>query len=53
MKARIRSEAPIANDNGKVASVVPLASRRTRAVRRRSTRREWAPAILATFFTGS
>jgi hypothetical protein len=52
MKARIQPKARIANDNGKAANIIPLSARRAADARRRSTEREWAPAILATFFTG-
>ena len=51
MKARIRTNPRIANDNGKPADVISVTARREDAARQGSHMREWAPAILATFFT--
>ncbi len=45
MKARIQTNPHIANDNGRSTRVV------SSKVRQGSLMREWAPAILATFFT--
>jgi hypothetical protein len=52
MRERLRPRVPtIANDNGTPAQVVSLAARRQSTARRAPPGREWAPAILATFFT--
>jgi hypothetical protein len=52
MKTRIKTRARVANDNGRAAVVVSLTERRERAARQRALMRDWAPAILATFFGG-
>jgi hypothetical protein len=52
MKIEIRM-ARVANDNAKGTVVVSLSERRKRVRRRDSLMRDWAPAILATFFGGS
>jgi hypothetical protein len=51
LTTRIESKARAANDNGKAAVVVSLTERRERA-RRAALLRDWAPAVLATFFSG-
>jgi hypothetical protein len=51
LTARIETKACAANDNGKATVVVSLTERRERA-RRAALLRDWAPAILATFFSG-
>jgi hypothetical protein len=48
---RIQTQLRAANDNGNASVVVSLAERRARA-RRAALLRDWAPAILATFFNG-
>jgi hypothetical protein len=48
---RIKTKTRAANDNGKTTVVVSLTERRARA-RRATLMRDWAPAILATFFGG-
>jgi hypothetical protein len=52
MKTRIKTKARAANDNGKTAVVISLRDRRERTARHGSLMRDWAPAILATFFGG-
>jgi hypothetical protein len=61
MKTRIKAKPRVANDNGEATTVVSLTERRERAARRRAAAaaragvfvmRDWAPAILATFFGG-
>jgi hypothetical protein len=51
LTARINAKARAANDNGKATVVVSLTERRERA-RGVAFVRGWAPAILATFFSG-
>jgi hypothetical protein len=51
LTARIETKARAANDNGTETVVISLTERRERA-RRAALLREWAPAILATFFSG-
>ena len=51
MKGRIQTNPRVANDNGKSTKVVSLAARHEGAARQASLMRDWAPAILATFFT--
>jgi len=52
MKTRIKIKPRPANDNGRTAVVVSLKERRAQAARRAVLMRDWAPAILATFFGG-
>jgi hypothetical protein len=51
LTTRSKTKPRAANDNGKTAVVVSLTERRERA-RRAAFLRDWAPAILATFFSG-
>jgi hypothetical protein len=51
LTTRIKPKARAANDNGKATVVVSLPEHRERA-RRAALLRDWAPAILATFFSG-
>jgi hypothetical protein len=50
---RPRAKQRIANDNGTVTDIVSVTRRREDGARGRSLMRDWAPAILATFFDGS
>jgi hypothetical protein len=52
VKTRIRTKVRVANDNGSATVVISLRERRERGARRASLMRDWAPAILATFFGG-
>ena len=49
---KIKTKPRAANDNGRATVVVSLTARRECAARRASLMRDWAPAILATFFGG-
>jgi hypothetical protein len=51
MARRTRSNPRVANDNGSSAGVVSLSAYRENDARRPALMRDWAPAILATFFT--
>jgi hypothetical protein len=54
MKIRIKTKGRVANDNADAHAnaVISLRDRRARAARRGALMRDWAPAILATFFGG-